>query len=165
MLCEQTPGCENMTPEELDALRMTFLTAMMPIVELRGAIPFGIAAGLPVPLVVLTAIVGNLLPIPLILLLIRRIFRWLRQFPRLGQVIDQIEKRAHMKGRTVQKYRTFGLVVLVAVPLPGTGAWTGALVADVLDIRMRTALPAITMGVLIAALLMTAVTCGVVTMF
>lgn len=154
-----------MTPEALDALQMTFLTAMLPVLELRGAIPLGIAAGLPIPLVVLTAIVGNLLPVPLILLLIRHIFRWLRHFPKLGHVIDQVERRAHIKGRKVQKYRTFGLVLLVAIPLPGTGAWTGALVANVLDIRMRTALPAITLGVLIAALLMTAVTCGVITMF
>ncbi len=165
MLQGQRPECVNMTPEALDALQMTFLTAMLPVLELRAAIPLGIAAGLPVPLVVLTAIAGNLLPIPLILLLIRRIFRWLRQFPKLGQMIDRIEKRAHIKGRKVQKYRTFGLVVLVAIPLPGTGAWTGALVADVLDIRMRTALPAIMLGVLIAALLMTAVTCGVTTIF
>ncbi len=165
MLQGQRPECVNMTPEALDALQMTFLTAMLPVLELRAAIPLGIAAGLPVPLVVLTAIAGNLLPIPLILLLIRRIFRWLRQFQKLGQMIDRIEKRAHIKGRKVQKYRTFGLVVLVAIPLPGTGAWTGALVADVLDIRMRTALPAIMLGVLIAALLMTAVTCGVTTIF
>lgn len=165
MLLGQTPENHQMTPEALDAWQMTFVTAMMPVLELRGAIPFGIAAGLPIPLVVVTAIVGNLLPIPLILLLIRRIFQWLRHFPKLGHLIDRIERRAHVKGKKVQKYRTFGLVVLVAIPLPGTGAWTGALVADVLDIRMRTALPAITLGVMIAAVLMTAVTCGVITIF
>lgn len=164
MLHGKTPEYD-MTPEALDALQMTFLTAMTPILELRAAIPLGIAAGLPVPLAVLAAITGNLLPIPFILLLIRRIFRWMRHFPKLGKLIDELERRAHIKGRKVQKYRTFGLVLLVAIPLPGTGAWTGALVADVLDIRMRTALPAITLGVLIAALLMTAVTCGVITLF
>ena len=70
-----------------------------------------------------------------------------------------------MMGRTVRKYRTLGLIVLVAVPLPGTGAWTGALVADVLDIRMRTALPAIFAGVCIAGVLMSLLTAGVIHLF
>ncbi len=73
-----------------------------------------------------------------------------------------LERRAHLKGRKVRKYRTLGLVLLVAIPLPGTGAWTGALVADVLDIRMRAALPAIAVGVVVAGCITTAVTCGVV---
>ena len=79
-------------------------------------------------------------------------------------LVDRLERRAHLKGRTVRKYRILGLVLLVAVPLPGTGAWTGALVADVLDIRMRTALPAITLGVVVAGAAVTAMTCGVVGM-
>ena len=142
---------------------MTFFTAMVPVLELRGAIPIGVAAGLPLPLVLIAAIAGNLLPVPFILLLIRKIFNWLRHFPKMGALIDRMENRAHLKGRKVQKYRTFGLILLVAIPLPGTGAWTGALVADVLDIRIRTAMPAITLGVMIAAVLMTAITMGVFT--
>lgn len=138
--------------------------AMVPVVELRGAIPLGVAAGLHPLAAMAAAVLGNLVPAPFILLLIRRIFQWLRHFPRLGGLIGRLERRAHLKGRTVQKYRTLGLVLLVAVPLPGTGAWTGALVADVLDIRMRTALPAITLGVLIAGAAVTAMTCGVIQM-
>lgn len=145
----------------MKTLCMTFLMAMLPVVELRGAIPFGVAAGLH-PLAALSAaLLGNLFPVPFILLLLRHVFRWLRKFRRLGALIDRLERRAHLKGRTVRKYRTLGLVLLVAIPLPGTGAWTGALVADVLDIRMRTALPAITLGVLIAGVAVTAITCGV----
>lgn len=140
---------------------MTFFMAMLPVVELRGAIPFGTAAGLPPLVAMVAAILGNLVPAPLILLLIRRVFRWLRRLPHLGGLIDRLERRAHLKGRKVRKYRTLGLVLLVAVPLPGTGAWTGALVADVLDIRMRTALPAIILGVVIAGCLVTVMTCGV----
>lgn len=135
--------------------------AMLPVVELRGAIPFGVAAGLHPLTAMAAAMLGNLFPVPLLLLLIRRIFRWLRRFPRLGDWIARLERRAHLKGRKVRKYRLLGLVLLVAVPLPGTGAWTGALVADVLDIRMRMALPAITLGVLIAGTAVTAMTCGV----
>lgn len=85
-----------------------------------------------------------------ILLLLRRVFALMRKSAWLGPKVDRLERRAHLKGRKVRKYRTLGLVLLVAIPLPGTGAWTGALVADVLDIRMRTALPAIAAGVVIA---------------
>lgn len=140
---------------------MTFFMAMLPVVELRGAIPFGVAAGLHPLTAMAAAMLGNLVPVPLILLLLRRVFRWLRRVPRLGAWIDRLERRAHLKGRKVRKYRLLGLVLLVAVPLPGTGAWTGALVADVLDIRMRTALPAIALGVVIAGAAVTAMTCGV----
>lgn len=148
----------------MKTLWMTFFMAMLPVVELRGAIPFGVAAGLHPLTAMGAAILGNLVPVPFILLLLRRIFRWLRHFPRVGMLVDRLERRAHLKGRTVQKYRILGLVLLVAVPLPGTGAWTGALVADVLDIRMRTALPAITLGVIVAGAAVTAMTCGVVGM-
>ena len=146
-------------------LLMTFVMAMVPVVELRGAIPLGVAAGLTPAVAAVTAMIGNMVPVPFILLLIRKIFRLLRKISWLGPKIDALEKRAHVKGRTVKKYRTLGLVLLVAIPLPGTGAWTGALVADVLDIRMKTALPAIAVGVVIAGCVITALTCGVVSLF
>ena len=149
----------------LGKLAMTFCMAMVPVVELRGAIPLGVAAGLPPAVAAVTAMLGNLVPVPFILLLIRKIFRLLRKVSCLGPRIDALERKAHLKGRTVKKYRTLGLVLLVAIPLPGTGAWTGALVADVLDIRMKTALPAIAVGVVIAGCITTAVTCGVVSLF
>ena len=149
----------------LGKLMMTFVMAMVPVVELRGAIPLGVAAGLPPTVAAVTAMAGNMVPVPFILLLVRRIFRLLRGISWLGPRIDALEKRAHLKGRTVKKYRTAGLILLVAIPLPGTGAWTGALVADVLDIRMRTALPAIAVGVVIAGCAITALTCGVAGLF
>ena len=149
----------------LSKLAMTFVMAMVPVVELRGAIPLGVAAGLPPAVAAVTAMAGNMVPVPFILLLVRRIFRLLRGISWLGPRIDALEKRAHLKGRTVKKYRTAGLILLVAVPLPGTGAWTGALVADVLDIRMKTALPAIAVGIIIAGCVITALTCGVVSLF
>lgn len=149
----------------LGAALTTFFMAMVPVIELRGALPVGVAAGLPVWVATVIAILGNMAPIPVILLLIRRIFRWLRKLPKLGGLIDRLERRAHLKGKTVKKYRTIGLVILVAVPLPGTGAWTGALVADVLDMRMKTALPAIFAGVCIAGVIVALVTAGVVRLF
>ena len=146
-------------------LLLTFLTAMVPVVELRGAIPVGVAAGLPPAAACAAAILGNMVPVPIILLLVRRAFAWLRNTELLGKRIAALERRAHLKGRVVRKYRLPGLVILVAIPLPGTGAWTGALVAALLDIRMRHAVPAIFLGVVIAGAIITALTMGVVHLF
>ena len=149
----------------LGAALTTFFMAMVPVIELRGVLPVGVAAGLPVWMATVIAIVGNMVPIPFILLLLRHIFNWMRKLPKLGGLIDKLERRAHLKGETVKKYRTLGLLILVAIPLPGTGAWTGALVADVLDIRMKTALPTIFAGVCIAGAIVAWVTAGVVHIF
>lgn len=144
---------------------MTFTMAMVPVLELRGAIPMGIAAGLPPAAACVTAILGNLLPVPLIMLLARRVMDWLRGTAFFGPRIRWLERRAHLKGRIVRQYRLMGLVILVAIPLPGTGAWTGALVASVLDIRMRNAVPAIFLGLVIAGMLITFLTMGVIRLF
>ena len=146
-------------------LLMTFATAMVPVIELRGAIPVGIAAGLPPAVACVTAILGNLLHVPFIMLLVRRIFDWLRDTRFFGPKIVWLERRAHLKGRIVRKYRLLGLVLLVGIPLPGTGAWTGALVASLLDIRLRNALPAVLLGLVIAGGITTAVTLGIVHLF
>ena len=146
----------------LHALWMTFLVGMTPVLELRGAIPLGVAAGLPPLTACAAAILGNVVPVPFIMLLVRRIFRWLRRTAFFGPKIDWLERRAHLKGRLVRKYRLLGLTLFVAIPLPGTGAWTGALVAAFLDIRLRHALPAITLGVLIAGSIVTLMTLGVI---
>ena len=148
---------ETMTHE----LLMTFLVAMAPVIELRGAIPAGIASGLPPALACTAAVAGNLVPAPFIILLGRRVVNWLRGTRFLGPKIVWLERRAHLKGRLVRKYRLAGLVILVGIPLPGTGAWTGALVASLLDIRLRHALPAIFLGLVIAAAITTAITLGV----
>ena len=141
---------------------MTMAIAAVPVVELRGAIPAGAAAGLNPWLACIAAVIGNLLPVPFIILLVRRVFDWLRKHPFFAPKIDALERTAHLKGRMVRKYRLLGLTLFVAVPLPGTGAWTGALVAAFLDIRLRHALPAITLGVLIAGSIVTLMTLGVI---
>lgn len=143
----------------------TMGVAMTPVLELRGAIPFGLALGLPVGLVYVVSVMGNMVPVPAIMLFIRTIFRWLYRRPWWREKIDRIVKRAHLKGRMVRKYRIPGLILLVAIPLPGTGAWTGALVATLFGIRMQIALPAILLGVLIAGGLMTGVSCGVISLW
>ena len=148
----------------IHAVALTFGTAMVPVLELRGAIPVGVAAGLSPLAACAIAVLGNMVPVPFILLLIRRIFDWLRG-TRFGPKIDWLERRAHLKGRVVRKYRLPGLIILVAIPLPGTGAWTGALIAAVMDMRMRSALPSILIGVLIAGFLVTGLTYGFTSIF
>ena len=149
----------------IHAVALTFGTAMVPVLELRGAIPVGVAAGLSPLAACAIAVLGNMVPVPFILLLIRRIFDWLRGTEAFGPKIAWLERRAHLKGRVVRKYRLPGLVILVAIPLPGTGAWTGALVAALLNIRMRHAVPAIFLGVVIAGGIVTALTYGVARLF
>ncbi|MBE6969183.1 MAG: small multidrug export protein [Ruminococcaceae bacterium] len=139
---------------------------MVPIVELRGGLPYGIALGLDYPLALAMAVMGNMLPVPFIIFYIRKVFIWIRQHMQwMDDFITRIENKAHLKGQTVQKYGALGLCILVAIPLPGTGAWTGALAAVLLDMRLKKALPSIFLGVLIAAAIMTVVTYGVIHIF
>ena len=149
----------------LSKVLMTFLISMVPVLELRASIPAGIAAGLsPMAAFVISA-VGNMVPVPFIILLIRQIFLWLRKNDFLREIIEKLEHKAHLKGQVVQKYGPLGLMILVAIPLPGTGAWTGALVAAILDMSLRRAMPSIGLGVVIAGGITTAITCGVIQIF
>ena len=144
----------------------TILVSMVPVVELRGGIPFGVARGLPVWAAYLAAIIGNILPVPFILVYIRRIFQWMRRrLPRLNRLVDKLEKKAHLKGQKVTKYKYLGLMLFVAIPLPGTGAWTGSLAAAFLDMPLRKALPSIIAGVLIAGVAISVLAYGVVNLF
>ena len=144
----------------------TLLVSVVPVIELRGAIPIGVALGLHPFWAMLASIVGNMLPVPFIILFVRHVFTWLkRHSPLLGRLVQKLEDKAHNKSAVVIKYRAIGLCLLVAVPFPGTGAWTGSLVAALLDIPLREAVPTILLGVIIAGLIVTGVTCGVITMF
>lgn len=139
----------------------TFLVSMVPIIELRGAIPIGVGYGLDYWVVVVVAVIGNILPVPFIILFIRKIFELMRKWSKkLDGLVTKLEKRAESKSDVVQKYAFWGLFVLVAIPLPGTGAWTGALVAAMLDMRLKRAFPAIVLGVVTAAAIVTFVTYG-----
>ncbi len=137
----------------------TMLVSMIPIVELRGGLPFGVSLGLSYPMAFTAAVVGNILPAPFIVVYIRRIFQWMRRnMPRLDGLVDSLEKKAHLKGEKVSKYKYLGLTIFVGIPLPGTGAWTGSLAAAFLDMPLRKALPSIILGVILAGLIMTGLT-------
>lgn len=144
-------------------LLYTALVAMVPVVELRGAIPFGHnVLGLNIWLAAAASVVGNLLPVPFIIIYVRRVFAFLRRkLPKLNHMVDRLERKAEGKRETVNKYGFWGLCILVAIPLPGTGAWTGALVAAFMDLRIKKAFPAIALGVVIAAVVVTFLTVGV----
>ena len=142
---------------EIGAILLTFGTAMVPVLELRGAIPVGVAAGLSPWVACVTAILGNLVPVPFIMLLIRNIFDWLRDTKFFGPKIVALEQRAHLKGRVVRKYRLAGLIILVGIPLPGTGAWTGALGASFLNMGFKSTVTSVSLGVIIAGVIMAVV--------
>ena len=138
---------EWLTATDAGRFLTTFFISMLPIVELRAGLPYGIALGLDYPLALTAALVGNMIPVPFIVVYIRRIFVWLRaHFAKMDSFITKLEKKAHLKGRVVHKYSTIGLCILVAIPLPGTGAWTGALVAAVLDLRLKRPSPLFSWG-------------------
>ena len=155
-----------LTESTLGKLLQTFLISMVPVLELRAGIPYGVSLGLDYHAAALAAILGNLFPVPIIILFVRQVFAWLRKKSgRLDAWISGMENKAELKGEKVRRYGALGLVLLVAIPLPGTGAWTGALVAVVLGLRMRDALPAIIVGVVIAAAIVLGLTYGVSTIF
>ena len=141
----------------------TFLISMVPFIELRGAIPVAAATGLSLWIAFPVAVFGNILPVPFIILFIRRIFAWLRKtFPKLGGFVDRLEEKGRAKQQKVLDKGLFlGLFLFVAIPLPGTGAWTGALVADVHDVRFKKAFPVIFAGVVTAGLIVSFVSYGI----
>lgn len=139
-----------------------FLCSMVPIIELRGAIPMGAALNIPFYINYIISVVGNMIPVPFILLFIRHVLNWMKKVPKIDKVAHWIENKAEKNKAKVLKYATFGLYVFVALPLPGTGAWTGALVAAMLDIRMRKALPTILLGVMTAGVIMSLASYGAI---
>lgn len=135
---------------------------MLPVLEIRAAIPVGIAAGLDPWLAYAVGVIGNLLPIPFIILLLRHVLDWLKKHGILLKFTHWLEKHTEKNAAVVQRYRFWGLLILVAIPLPGTGAWTGAAVASLFDMRLKKAMPAIALGVLAAGGIVLAVTMGVI---
>ncbi len=133
----------------------TFLVAMVPFIELRGAIPLAAVHGLDLAVAFPVAVLGNLVPVPFIIMFIQKIFLFIRRhFPKLNRLVDRLEEKGRSKRETVEKGVFWGLFVFVAVPLPGTGAWTGALIAAMLDIKVRKAFPSIAFGVVTAGVIM-----------
>ena len=134
-----------------------FLISMVPILELRGGLLAAGPALLDVPMwqAIPICFIGNLVPIPFILLLITKIFDWMKGTKKLKPLVEKLEHKAMSQSVNIEKYEFWGLVAFVGIPLPGTGAWTGSLIAALLGIRFRKAFPAIVLGLVIATFIMT----------
>lgn len=141
-----------------------FFISMVPLIELRGSVPFGAALGMEWYWVYLISVIGNLLPIPFILLFLRPVIRWLKTTKLLSGIVTRFEAKMIKKADKVTKYEVIGLALFVAVPLPGTGAWSGAAIAALLGMRLKMAMLSISVGVLTAGAIMTIASYGVVNM-
>ena len=150
---------ENFFLNIVGAKLCVFFCSLLPIIECRGAVPLGCGLGLPWWQTYLLAVAGNLLPVPFVLLFIRAILRWMTNcrvkfFNRFGHWLEgKVEKH---KGK-IEKYSYWGVVLFVAIPIPGTGAWTGSLIAATLKLDFKKSLLAATFGVFIAAAIMTVI--------
>lgn len=132
-----------------------FIIAMLPIVELRLAVPFGVGMGFPLLPTLLVAILGNILPVPLLILFSQSVLRWLAKFKHIGSFFQKIIDKAGKKAAEIGNKELWGLYIFVAIPLPGTGAWTGSLVAAILQLDWKKALLVIAAGVVTAGVIMT----------
>ena len=147
----QTFFQENFPPQ-----LAVFFISMIPLIECRGAIPFGmVVLQMPMWEVLPIAIAGNILPVPFILLLIRPVIAWLKTTKLFHPLAEWIERKADKKKDQVLKYSKWGLFAFVAIPIPGTGAWTGALIAALLEMKVKSAFFTILFGMICAALIMT----------
>ena len=131
--------------------------SMVPILELRGGLIFSSAAGIDMWKAIPICVIGNLIPVPFILLLITRIFSWLKKTKVFRPMVEKLENKAMSKKDQIEKYEFWGLVLFVGIPLPGTGAWTGSLIAALLDMKFRKAFPAVIIGVCLATVIMTTI--------
>lgn len=142
----------------LKHILIVFLVSMVPLIELRGAIPYGVLFGLPLPLTFLVAIVGNMLPVPIIYFFARKVLVWGCDKPFIGKFFTFCLEKGHRGGEKLKAKAGRGLflalLLFVGIPLPGTGAWTGTLAASLLDMGFRKSVLACMGGVLLAGVIM-----------
>ncbi len=137
-------------PKEL----IIFIISMIPILELRGGIIAASLLHVPITTAIPVCLIGNIIPIPFILLFITKIFELMKKTKHFGGLVTKLENKAMGKSDKIQKYEFWGLVLFVGIPLPGTGAWTGSLIAALLQVKLKKAVPAIFLGLLLAVLIM-----------
>lgn len=139
---------------------IVFVISMVPILELRGGLLAASLLNIPIVRAIWYCVIGNIIPVPFILLLITPIFNRLKKTRLFRPMVENLESRALGKSEQIERYEFWGLALFVGVPLPGTGAWTGALIASLLGIRFRKAFPAIILGIFIATIIMSIVSYG-----
>lgn len=131
-----------------------FILSMIPIIELRGGILAAALLHIPLGTAIAICFIGNLLPVPFILLLCRPVFAWLKRLEPVKPLVEKLERRGMGKSDMIRRYEFWGLVLFVGVPLPGTGVWTGALIASLLNISIKRAMPPLTLGLVMATAIM-----------
>ncbi len=141
---------------------MVFIISLFPILELRGGILAASLLDITMWKGILISAIGNFIPIPFILLFIKKIFAFLRRFRLFRPLVDRLESRAMKKRGQVEKYEFWGLVLFVGIPLPVTGAWTGSLVAALLNMDVKKAILAELLGICMAAVIMTVISYGII---
>ena len=141
------------------------LTAALPIIELRGAIPVGMSLGMSPAHATVVSFIGSMIPVPFILFTIRPIFNYLKKTKLFKKLVHKLTDKSLNKSGNIQKYGAWGLLIFVAIPLPGTGVWSGSLAAALLDMRFKWAFPAIFVGNLIAAVIIMGLSNGVIGVF
>lgn len=143
-------------PSEL----IVFIISLCPILELRGGLIAASVLGVDMWRAIPICIVGNILPIPFILLFIEKIFEWLKN-TRLVKMINKLEAKAEKGAAKIMKYKNFGLLLFVGIPLPGTGAWTGSLVAALFHFKLKDAVLSILGGIVLATVIMCFISYGI----
>ena len=144
---------------------IVLILSMIPVIELRGGIPAAYAMGLPLFETLPLAIIGNTIPVPFIILFIKQIFKFMKKHNILSNLIDKITQRALDRSDKVESMEFWGLMIIVAIPLPGTGAWTGALIAALMDLDFKRAMLSIGLGVIVSAIIVSFLTYGVFNFF
>ena len=139
---------------------IVFLVSLLPIIELRGGIITGYLLGIDFLPTFFIAFLGNIVPIPFILFFIKIIFKFLKRTP-LRKIVSWCERKAEEKNETIKKYAYLGLIIFVGIPLPGTGAWTGALIASTLNMDIKKTFLAISLGVLLAGIIISILSFGI----
>ena len=151
----------NTLGQYIPAELVTFIVSLMPILECRGGIIVGRLLGLPLMSTIVISVIGNILPIPFILLFIKKIFQWLRPTKIMGPIVCKLEDKAMNKSSALDKGEFIGLMLFVGIPLPGTGAWTGSLIAALLGIDIKKASLSILIGVAMATTIVSLVMYGI----
>lgn len=141
---------------------IVFVISMVPILELRGGLLAASLLGIDMWQAILLCVIGNIIPVPFILWFITPIFNWMKTLKIFRPMVEKLESKAMGKSDQIEKYEFWGLVLFVGIPLPGTGAWTGALIASLLGIKFKKAFPAILIGIAVACVIMSFVSYGVI---
>ncbi len=151
----------NKIPPELTI----FVISLLPVLELRGGLIAAVLLHVPLWKAFIICYIANMIPVPFIILFIKKIFAYLRRYKFFAKIIGKLEAKTEKNKDKVMRYKQWGLLIFVAIPLPGTGAWTGALFSALLDIDIKRAVPIIALGVLIAGVIVAFVSYGAAAIF